>query len=195
MKSYKSMANINLDNLKVSELQQYIRDMSKRVVSNMRNADKEISNRAKDVVKELGTYRRKGKTYLKLGFGKYRKSELLERAEKLQGFARTYTENKFELDERHTKGYESFKKKFGNLGKYEYDQLTRTLDKISDILDDFGSEVVQMYYTYKKSTKGGNPTRFGDIVRECYAEVINNGGGETEDVIDLIYEKITEEVG
>lgn len=194
MKSYRQMAETDFDKMTVRELRNYIRDMSKRVVSQMKSTNARIAKHARDLVNEIGTYRRNRKTYLKLGFGKARKADLISRAEQLRGFSNTYIDTKFQLDEQHKKAFESFKKnkRFGKIFKdmteREYDQLVRAMDSIQDIVEDFGSEVVRLYYEYIYR-KNKSPKILATVFKEAYDELAGSGA-ETEDLMDLVREKL-----
>ena len=71
MKSYRQMAETDFDKMTVRELRNYIRDMSKRVVSQMKSTNARIAKHARDLVNEIGTYRRNRKTYFKRTFSKW----------------------------------------------------------------------------------------------------------------------------
>lgn len=188
------MAETDFDKMTVRELKNYIRDMSKRVVSQMKSTNAKIAKHARDLVNEIGTYRRNRKTYLKLGFGKARKADLISRAEQLRGFSNTYIDTKFQLDEQHKKSFESFKKnkRFGKMFKdmteREYDQLVRALDSIQVIVEDFGSESVRLYYEYIYR-KNKSPRILATVFEEAYDELAGSGA-ETEDLLDLVREKL-----
>lgn len=194
MKSYRVMSETDFSNMTNRQLKEYIRDMSQRVVSQMRSKNARIAKHARDLVNEIGTYRRNRKTFLKLGFGKARKTDLISKAELLRGFSTTYVDTNFSLDAQHKKAFESFKKnkKFGQLFKgmteREYDQLVRAVDSVQDIIEDFGSEVFRIYhdYVYKKKDSKALATVF----REAYDELA--GEGEMEDLLDLVKEKLLE---
>lgn len=194
MKSYRVMSEIQLNKMTNAQLKDYIRDMGQRVVSHLRSKNGNIRKSASDIVNELGTYRRNRKTFLRLGLGRARKSDLISKAQTLQGFSKAYLDETFSLDEQHKKAYESFKKnkKYGKLFKgiteLEYDQLVRAVDSVQDIIEDFGSEVFRIYHDYvykKKSYKV-----LGTIFREAYDELA--GVGEMEDLLDLVKEKLLE---
>lgn len=194
MKSYRQMADTDFDRMTVRELKNYIRDMSKRVVSQMKSTNARIAKHARDLVNEIGTYRRNRKTYLKLGFGKARKADLISRAEQLRGFSNTYVDTNFKLDEQHRKAMETFKNlkqfksKFKNITEREYDDMVKIMDSVEDILEDFGSEVAELYhdYIYRKHK---SPKILADLIREAYDE-LSGTGADTEDVLDLVKKKL-----
>ena len=189
-KTYRQMSSMNVEDMTVKQLKSYIREMTVRVAYNTRSSMKAVSSHAKYIINEFGTYRRKGKTYVRLGFSGARKSALIEKAQALRSFAKTYAtnfENRKKKNTRHSKAYDSFVKNHGYVSEDEYDKIFTTMNELGTLFKEEGSPLINLYYEFRNH-KGFNVRTFVDIVKEVMSDLA--GEGTHEDVIDEVYRRL-----
>lgn len=190
-KSYKYMSDASIGGMTVKELKSYIRNMTERVSKGITSGKKAISTHAMSIIKDFGTYRRNNKTFVRLGFSKARKADLLSKASQLQAYAKSYDlindrSFKFEKADRE-KAYQSFiltkNGKYKNTTRKEYDTMFRVFDNLGTIFEEFGSTVINMYYQFRSSV---DAETFGDLIIETMNEELGkNFEDETEEMDEL----------
>ena len=188
-KTYREMSNMRVEEMTVSTLKQYIRDMAVRVGKNVNSSMKPVASSARYVVNQFGTYRRKGVTYMKLGFSGARKSDLVQKAQRLRTFAKNYatnSENRKKKNSRYSKAYDTFTKNHGYMEPDEYDEFFRCMSELGTLFKEEGSPLINLYYEFR--SYGLKPRTFADLVKEVVKEYA--GRGTHEDVIDEVYRRL-----
>lgn len=174
--TYSSLSSMKVENMTVKELKAYIREVALRVGRNTTSSMKAVASHAKMIVRDFGTYRRNRQTYMKLGLSHARKAELIEKAQKLRSFAKTYSTNKEERkarNERARKAHETFnekhKKEYGEIPFDEWETFFEASRELKNYFSKYGSTMVNLYMEYRK--KGVSPKRFVDIIFEAEREL------------------------
>lgn len=193
------MHNVDFGNYTVSELKSYIREMTVRVTKNIHS--KELGESANELIREFGTYRRKGVTYVKLGFSGARKSDLLTRASQLRVFAGQY--ESVRLDRQIKSMRRKMAEKYGDDWEDEY--TYREYNKY-DYEMELNPRAEKAYQTFIKRDDMPYMTRrewndlmefMGDFQASAFAEfgstLINDynihryGGANPENLAELVY--------
>lgn len=196
-KTYRSMSGANVENMTVSQLKGYIREVAGKVGMGLRSSNKAISSAARNIVATFGTYRRKGTTYLRMGISKARKQELIQKAQKLRSFATTVSErrNSKSLNPRAEKAYQKFIEhdEFSGTSRAEWNDLMEVIGDLQSMFEEFGSTFIRMYYEYRNN--GLKAKTIMNVAKETYDEVLEEGKeqGRTvtkQEVVDRIAEKL-----
>lgn len=196
-KTYRSMSGANVENMTVSQLKGYIREVAGKVGMGLRSSNKAISSAARNIVATFGTYRRKGTTYLRMGISKARKQELIQKAQKLRSFATTVSErrNSRSLNPRAEKAYQKFMEheEYAGTSRAEWEDLMEIIGELQSMFEEFGSTFINMYYEYR--FKGLKAKTILEVAKETREEVLKEGKeqGRTvtkREVVDRIAEKL-----
>ena len=174
----------------VKQLKQYIREMSPRVAKNVNSGMKAVSSHARSVINDFGTYRKKGVMYMRMGLSGARKNELLEKAQKLRSFAKTFAtnyENRKKKSDKWSKAYDTFVKNHGSMMFEEYEELFVIMSELGTLFKEEGSPLINLYYEFKNET-GFTARKFVDLVKEVMKDF--EGKGTHEDVIDEVYRRL-----
>lgn len=188
-KTYSELSSMAVEGMTVSTLKQYIREMAVRVGRNVNSSMKPVASSARNVVNQFGTYRRKGVTYMKLGFSGSRKSDLIEKAQRMRTFAKNYAKNyeyRKKKNDRYHKAYDTFTKNHGHMEYDEFDEFFRCMNEVGTLFKEEGSPIINMYYEFR--VYGLKPKPFADLIKEVIKEYA--GKGTHEDVIDEVYRRL-----
>lgn len=147
------------------------REKGKRVQST-----EEMIERAQ---KTAGTKSRRGA--IGLGLSRKLKGALQQQLAGLRRLSKIFTEPELKR-EKAEKGYSTFKRRFGNISRSEYDDFIDTINIIKSDLEgwgyeDFGGSVAQAFSDANEKGK----RNFVDYMREAKAR---SAGGTPEDIID-----------
>lgn len=154
------------------------REKGKRVQST-----EEMIERAQKIA---GTKSRRGA--IGLGLSRKLKGALQQQLAGLRRLAKIFTEPKKEKVE---KGYITFKRRFGDISRVEYEDFIDTINIIKSDLEgwgyeDFGGSVAQAYADANEKGK----RNFIDYMREATAK---SAGGTPEDIIDNLKDIMTDD--
>ena len=170
-KNYKYYSSANLEGMTVNQLKDYIREVMGKVVTNLGSKKKSVAAAARNIKEYFGTYRRKQKTYIKLGLSHAKKKTLLEKAQKLRAFSRAVYERKYNgFTDVREKAYNSFNERYseeyGEISREEWTDLVEMAAGISEIFKDYESDFIHMYYELKKEDKKVKPKTILQVARE-----------------------------
>lgn len=195
--TYRGLSSANVEHMTVAQLKNYIREVSQKVAVNLRSGNSAISSSARNIVASFGTYRRKGKTYLRMGLSRARKEELIGKAQRLRSFATTVVERKHTktLNPRAEKAYKTFtsRDKYSGTTREEWNDLMEVIGDLQSMFEEFGSTFIRMYYDYR--SQGLKSKTILDVAKETNDEVLEEGKEQgravtKQEVVDRIAEKL-----
>ena len=195
--SYSRMSTANLESMTVKQLKDYIREVTGKVGANLKSKNRAIASASRSIVSYFGTYRRNQKTYIKLGFSKARKSDLLQKAQRLRSFATTVSERRggVKLNPRAEKAYQKFtsKEKYKNTSRDEWEDVVKMAGELQGIFEEYGSTIINLYYEYRN--RGVTTKTILDLIYETRNEVLEEGKEQHRtvtktEVIDRVAEKL-----
>lgn len=182
-------------NITISEYRESVRkgiEKANQVVEDsirkMREASAGISKKTGKVVVPKG---RKGE--IGLGLTYKTKSELQRQLAGLRRFEEKdiYTpKGKEKWNEKTNKQYETFKNRYGDISREDYDDMIDTMNIVKNTLKDYGYEDFGGSYarTYTRANKEGK-RKFARYVDQARRE---SSGKTTEDVLDRVAELLRE---
>ena len=171
--TYSSLSSMKVENMTVRELKSYIREVASRVGKNTSSSMKAVASHAKMIVREFGTYRRNRQTYMKLGLSHARKAELIEKAQKLRSFAKTYTTNREARRKRNAraeKAHHTFEEHYGKIEFDEWEMLFEAMRELGSLFEKYASTLIKLYIEYR--SKGVTPRKFVDVILQAEKELI-----------------------
>lgn len=157
-------------------------------IRKMREASAGISKKTGKVIVPKG---RKGE--IGLGLSYKTKSELQRQLAGLRRFEEKdiYTpKGKEKWNEKTNKQYETFKNRYGDISREDYDDMIDTMNIVKNTLKDYGYEDFGGSYarTYTRANKDGK-RKFARYVDQARRE---SSGKTTEDVLDRVAELLRE---
>ena len=157
-------------------------------IRKMREASIDINKQTGEIIVPKG---RKGE--IGLGLTYKNKSELQRQLAGLRRFEEKdiYTPSgKEKWNEKTNRQYETFKNRYGDISRSEYDDMIDTMNIVKNTLKDYGYEDFGGSYarTYTRANKAGK-RKFARYVDQARRE---SSGKTTEDVLDRIAELLRE---
>lgn len=157
-------------------------------IRKMREASIDINKQTGEIIEPKG---RKGE--IGLGLTYKNKSELQRQLAGLRRFEEKdiYTPSgKEKWNEKTNRQYETFKNRYGDISRSEYDDMIDTMNIVKNTLKDYGYEDFGGSYarTYTRATKAGK-RKFARYVDQARRE---SSGKTTEDVLDRVAELLRE---
>lgn len=174
----------NAVQLGIEKANQVIEDSIRK----MREAAIDINKQTGEIIEPKG---RKGE--IGLGLTYKNKSELQRQLAGLRRFEEKdiYTPSgKEKWNEKTNRQYETFKNRYGDISRSEYDDMIDTMNIVKNTLKDYGYEDFGGSYarTYTRANKAGK-RKFARYVDQARRE---SSGKTTEDVLDRVAELLRE---
>lgn len=193
--TYSKMASLQVEKMTVRELKSYIREMSVRVARGTQSSMKAVASHARYIVREFGTYRRNRKTYMRMGLSHARKSELIEKAQTLRSYAKTYStnaQNRSKKNNKARKAWRTFCENYGDIPFNDWEAMFEAGQEFSRLARKYGSDFVKLFMRFKE--KGCSMKRFVDIFLQAERELVAEGVVLTNiSVFDRAYELLKRE--
>lgn len=174
----------NAVQLGIEKVNQVVEDSIRK----MREAAIDINKQTGEIIEPKG---RKGE--IGLGLTYKNKSELQRQLAGLRRFEEKdiYTPSgKEKWNEKTNRQYETFKNRYGDISRSEYDDMIDTMNIVKNTLKDYGYEDFGGSYarTYTRANKAGK-RKFARYVDQARRE---SSGKTTEDVLDRVAELLRE---
>lgn len=193
--TYGKMASMQVEKMTVRELKSYIREMAVRVARGTQSSMKAVASHARYVVSEFGTYRRNRKTYMRMGLSHARKSELIEKAQTLRSYAKTYStnaQNRSKKNSRAHKAWRTFCENYGEIPFNDWEAMFEAGQEFARLAKKYGSDFVKLFMRFQE--KGCSMRRFVDIFLQAERELVAEGIVLTKiSVFDRAYELLKQE--
>lgn len=196
------LSNVNLANMTVPQLKDYIRQASDRIGKSKNSRYKAVAKSYAFITSQTGTRRLYNKntgkyeTKIILGFSGMKKQQLLSRARMMQGHFKidVYSRNAKKEQRKVTKkSLDNFFQRTGlRFNEKEMAEFKQVAASIKDIIEKFGSDNVARMFDYVNKVGGDtfSGTSLGSIIRMVYDYAPKGDGVEKQDLVDAVYQYI-----